>query len=321
MKEENNKSINNEDDKCLDNSCLFFQIMLWILVAINILILIFFGSFGFVNIALGFLAFINYIIYFFLNVFIPLSIIIGNQLTDSEIINKIQNIINDNTFNDSTVQYECYHDLKVDEKRNENYKYIKLKNSTRVITKSGTMNYSFKSMRDISGKLYLNTQGYPNMRVDININIVMDKETKEDFDDNKEGFLIDFKNSDERFKSEIKHNYKNNRKSDKYLVKVNGGKCTCIFNDFLYWTFIFLGFAEIIKAIVRCHLNKEIQRINIEKIISSKYDYNDPDEAQKHGYDKLIPILYVNDKAPGNNSSVDLKVLTYDEKDENLIPK
>ena len=149
----------------------------------------------------------------------------------------------------------------------------------------------------------------------------MDMETKEDFDNNTEGFLIDFKNSDELFKSEIKHNYKDNRISDKYLVKVNGGKCGCIFNKYLYWTFIFLGFAEIIKAIVRCYLNKEIQRINIEKIISSKYDYNDPDEIQKHGYDKLIPILYVNDKVFENNSNVDLKILTYDEKNENLLPK
>ena len=166
MKEKNNKSTNNDDDKCLDNFCLYLQIMIWLFTIINITILIIFG-FGFVNMVFGFLTFINYIIYLVLNLFIPLSTIIGNQLTESEIINKIQNIIDDNSFNDSTIQYECYHNLKADEKRNKDYKYIELKNRTKVITKSGTMNYSFKSMRDISGKLYLNTQGYPNMRVDI----------------------------------------------------------------------------------------------------------------------------------------------------------
>ena len=88
--------------------------------------------------------------------------------------------------------------------------------------------------------------------------------------------------------------------------------------------------SEIIKAFIRCYLNKGIQKINIEKIISSKYDYNDPDVIQRKGYNKFMPILYVNDKVYGKNNieegvePLQLKNIYYDETidiNEKLVPK
>ena len=76
-------------------------------------------------------------------------------------------------------------------------------------------------MKVISGKINLNTLGYSNMRVYIHFVVEMDIETKIDFEDNIEGFLADCKNSDEYFKSEVIHNYLNNRESKTYLVKPN----------------------------------------------------------------------------------------------------
>ena len=159
-----------------------------------------------------------------------------NQLTDSELISKIQNQINDNSFNDSTIKYECYHILQGGEQRNDNYKYRESddESKTLVITKSDSMNYSFKSMRDISGTISLKTYGYTNMQVYINISVAMDNETKKDFEDVKKRFFADYKNSDKLFNQIITHNFELNRKSDFYVVKVNGGKASFLYNKYFF---------------------------------------------------------------------------------------
>ena len=290
--------------------CWMLQISLWFfdfLLFSNIVMygrLVLFEYSIFINFIVGFYAFCNYVMYLCFNVFVSFfTMRIINQKTDSEIINKIQNQINDNSFIDSTIEYECYHFLKKGEKRNENYKYRKYKDSpTKVITKSGSLNYSFKSMRDISGNIYLKTLGYTNMKVDINISVEMDEETKKDFEDVKEGFFADCKNSDEFFEPKIKHNFKLNRLSKNYLVKVDGGKGSFIYNKYLFGIISFLGFAEIIKLIIKCLINVGTQKINIKKIISSKHDLNDPNVIQMFGYDRLSTNFYVDDNLYGNNN-------------------
>ena len=273
----------------------------------------------------GFIYFIIYFCYLLFNSSSSISLLLRNQITDSEIINTIQNILNDNTFNDSIITYECFHYLKLSEKVNKNYKITGERNAPkRVITKTGSMNYSYKSMRDISGKINLKTLGYSNMRVYISINVEMDEETKIDFEEITEGFLADYKYCDQRFNSIINHNYEKNRASKQYIVKVNGGKCTFIYNKYIYWIIIILGHGEIIKFLIRNFLNKGIQMINIKKIISSKNDLRETKEIQKHGYDKLIPVLCVNDKIYENNNNIGLEIINSDEKldiNENLLNK
>ena len=288
------------------------QITVWIFEALLILNTVWYGDFNFFvysklinNIILAY-AFMNYamylmicvVLYFYMNR-------IKNQLTDSEIIEKIQNQINDNSFTDSRIQYECYHILKKEEKRNENYKYIESEDSpTKVITKSDSINYSFKSMRDISGNIYLKTLGYTNMKVDINIIVEMDEETKKDFEDVKKRFFADYKNNDEYFNKIIKHNYELKRVSDDYIVKVNGGKCAFFYNKIFFCIISILGFAEILKIILNCIINRGTQTINIKKIISSKYDVNDPNVIQMFGYDRLSTNFYLNDNLYNNNQEI-----------------
>ena len=108
-----NEKIQKKDSKDIDEDtyCWFCaeivsQIIVWIfdiVIIINLIIynnLYIFKYSSFINLALGFIAFINYLIYLFINFLSPINNFIGNKLTDLEIINKIQNIIKDNTFND-----------------------------------------------------------------------------------------------------------------------------------------------------------------------------------------------------------------------------
>ena len=290
--------------------CWMIQISLWVFDALIILNFIMYGHLSMfeystiLNIFIFLYAIFNYICYLCINVVVSFCYLgINNQKTDSEIIDKIKNQINDNSYTDSIIEYECYHFLKKGEERKENYIYKEYKDSpTKVITKSGSMNYSFKSMRDISGNIYLKTLGYANMKVVININVEMDEETKKDFEEVKEGFFVDCKNSDEFFKTNIKHNFNNNRYSKNYLVKVNGGKASFIYNKYLFVIISFLGFTEVIKAIIKCVFNRRIQTINIKKIISSKYDLNDPYVIQMFGYDRLSTNFYLNDNLCSNNN-------------------
>ena len=126
-----NEKIQKNDSKDIDEDtyCWFCaeivsQIIVWIfdiVIIINLIIyniLFIFKYSSFINLALGFISFINYLIYLFINFLSPINNFIGNKLTDLEIINKIQNIIKDNTFNDTIINYECYYFSKLGEKRN-----------------------------------------------------------------------------------------------------------------------------------------------------------------------------------------------------------
>ena len=95
---------------------------------------------------------------------------------------------------------------------------------------------------------------------------------------------------DKNFSSRLIHNYTRRRPSDTFIIKVNGGKCEFFFNKYLYGIIVFLGFAEIIKIIIRSFTNKN-QIIHIRNIISSKYDVNDPFVSRNYGYDRLTPNL------------------------------
>ena len=296
-------------------TCWILQITVWIFEALLILNTVWYGDFNFfvysklINNIIFAYAVMNYAMYLLLNVFVYLILNkIENQLTDLELIKKIQNQINDNSFIDSKIEYECYHILKKGEKANENYKYIEDENSpTKVITKSDSINYSFKSMRDISGNIHLKTLGYTNMKVYLNISVKMDEETQKDFEDVKKRFFADYQNNDEHFNKIIKHNYELNRSSDDYLVKVNGGKCAFIYNKIFFWTISILGFAEILKIILNCIINSGTQTINIIKIISSKYDLNDPNVIQMFGYDRSSTNFYLNDNLYGGNNNQEIK--------------
>ena len=170
------------------------------------------------------------------------------------------------------------------------------------------MNYSFKSMRDISGNIYLKTLGYTNMKVYLNISVEMDEETKKDFEDVKKRFFGDYKNTDECYNEKIKHNFRLNRLSDDYIVKVNGGKCAFFYNKIFFWIISILGFAEILKIIINYIINRGIQTINIKKKISSKYDLNDPNVIQMFGYDRSSTNLYLNHSLYGiNNNNQEIK--------------
>ena len=77
-----------------------------------------------------------------------------------------------------------------------------------------------------------------------------------------------------------------------YLVKINGGNCGCILNFYFYLVLTIFGFAFILKLLIWLYLNDK-QSITIKKIISSKFDVNDPEIERTFGYDQLTPqILY-----------------------------
>lgn len=228
----------NNEENTKDNFKYFFcnwclQLSVWIFDGLIISNIILYGHIAIiennslVNSLVGIYAFCNYIVYLFINIFAsPLFWILKNQKTEKEMIDKIESLINDNSFSNSTISYECYHFLKQNEKRSENFKYVSQKNNkTKVITKSGSITYNFLSMRDISGNIYLKTLDYSNLRLKVDISVEMDEETKKDFEDTKEQYFADCKNSDEFFNPKINHNYEKNRYSEEYLVKIKGGKC------------------------------------------------------------------------------------------------
>ena len=308
---------NEEEKKMNKGECLICgfisQLVVWLfdsLIISNIyfsgrICIIDFSTIG--NSYLFFIAFCNYIFYLCINLIgFPLIYGIYNQLKHTDLIDKIQELINDNKFESSTIKYECYHTLQKNEAKYPHYRYIEIGDKpTKVITKSDIYEYNFLSMRDISGNIYFNTNRYSsNMRVKIQVSVEMDDETKKDFEDVKERFLSEYKTLDKNFSSRVIHNYTRRRPSDTFIIKVNGGKCECLFNKYLYGIMVFLGFAEIIKIIIRCFTNKN-QIIHIRKIISSKYDVNDPFVSRNYGYDRLTPNLYVNDNLYENYSNKD----------------
>ena len=103
----------------------------------------------------------NYCLYFMLNLISYTCELITNQITDLEMIKKIQNIIEDNSFGPSKISYEFSHIISSKEERKKNGKYYVDKDEfTREITQADTLTYNYKSMRDISGKINFNTTGY-----------------------------------------------------------------------------------------------------------------------------------------------------------------
>lgn len=300
--------------------CCFFwssQILVWIFDTLFIIFIITVSNSYFEPSYIEFtgvffmIALMNYIIYILLNyVFYDEKDILNKKISLNEFINKIKELNNENTFSSSTIKYECFHYLKSNEQRNKNIKYIEDSKGIKAITKSDSLSYDYKSMIDISKNIYINTLDYSIIKIDLNVEVEMDEETKKDFEETKESFVIDCKNVDELFKSEINHNYLKKNYSDEFFVISNNLKCSCIFSYGFYKLSVFLGFAQIMKCIINKYISS-IQYIHIKKIISSKYDLNDPNIRQQFGYDKLSPKIYINNEPYENNNSNELLTITH----------
>lgn len=85
-------------------------------------------------------------------------------------------------------------------------------------------------MTDTSENIHINTLGYSIITIYLNVIVEMDEETKKDFEETKEGFIIDCKNVDELFESKIKHNYLKNNYSAEFFVISSNLICSCIFS-------------------------------------------------------------------------------------------
>jgi len=263
----------------------------------------------------------NYCIYFILNMVSYTCQLITNQITDLEMIKKIQNIIEDNSFGPSIISYECSHIVGADQKlNNKGNRYVDKDEFVREISKADTLTYNYKSMRDISGKINFNTTGYKIISLNLSIQVLMDQNTLNDYNKTKDTFLNGLKDKDEYFETNFINHYLDGRPLySNYLVKVNGGKCGCILNFYLYLILTIFGFAFIFKLIIWLCLNDK-QRITIKKIISSKFDVNDPEIERTFGYDQLTPKFYINNIIIDNYLN-ELTPSDYNfDKKENLLP-
>ena len=300
-------------------TCCFFwlsQILVWIFDALFIIFIITFSNSYFdpsnvdFMIAIFMTGLINYIFYLLLNFIVyDIKDILGKKISINELINKIKELNNDNTFSFSTIEYECFHYLKSNEQRNKNTRYIEDYKGIKAITKSDSLSYDYKSMTDTSENIHINTLGYSIITIYLNVIVEMDEETKKDFEETKEGFIIDCKNVDELFESKIKHNYLKNNYSAEFFVISNNLICSYIFSPLFYKLVTILGFAEIMKCIINKYISN-IQYISIKKIISSKYNLNNPNISQQFGYDKLSPKIYINNEPYENNNSNELLTIT-----------
>ncbi len=253
----------------------------------------------------------NYFIYILMVVISPIGGLLCNPLTDLEMIKKIQNILEDNWFDPSIIKQKLIQSvsdnetrrdsIEYNETRRDSIEYYKDKDEfTRAITKEDTLTNKNISMRDISGKINFKTNGCNAINLELKIIIMIDKETEKDLKKCKYQFLQEFGNKNEYFETSVFHQYLKCRESrKKYLIKVNGGKCGCIFNIFVYLVISILGYAFIIKLIVRLCISSK-QKIIIKKIISSKFDVNSPEVERTFGYDQLSPKFFINNEINDN---------------------
>ena len=262
-----------ERNCCYDFFCWFFQICVWMLIIIVIVLIINFNEDN-NNIAVGVLV-LFYIVYLILEFCSPMSSYLCHKTTDIGIHQKMGEYFRTPPL--ITFYCECYHYVIRHHTR-------RTKNGTRhyttkekVITYTETYNLPYYSERDVSGlfllngeKAYIERKHYIKLELNEEINFA-DAISYMDYQYQKEYFWR--KN---RFRDT--HFYFNENRTIPGMIRHNLIKISeqepCTVNYFFYFIFTIIPFVEFYKIYVNSFCI--FQRFKVRKLVSTRYDLNQP---------------------------------------------
>ena len=293
-----------KDDKCCYHCfCWFFQISVWILLVTSI-VLIFLKNeiYSKFLIAFGVADFI----YLILELCSPTGKYLCNKSSDEGMYQKL--LVYFRTPPRISFHCECYHYETTTHTRTDSEGNTETYTTTeKVTTHTETYHMPYYSVRDVSGLFYLNCdmaealkKTYIKLKLGEEINFA-DAISYMDYKIERENFDARNRDRDEFYDSHesrsipgiIHHN----------LVKI-GKKDPCSVNYFFFFLSTLLTFAEFYKAYVNSFCIT--QKYKIRKIISTRYDLNQPAFEEKYrAFNPSINLI--------------IQTYTYENKDFNYL--